>query len=250
MGASLVERSPASAEVQFPRGPRFVRIAGVEPVRFDGEYEDPNGVETITWLAEIAEGPGVPRFELRTSIRGLEFSGFDFDGLEAVDHEVAIASGFSLQPSGDLFECVLRGALPLTVAVGPELMPAALDFALDLRREATRNRSAPMNLTLSTTIGDATYRVVDDWFEDGLEKLIAQLEDGERLVCCFTCLYSDYSPLGHGLLGMRCHRDAKEQYLAVRSKVDYWPVPVAEDVMESYLCPEYDIRVPGTGYRG
>ena len=69
-------------------------------------------------------------------------------------------------------------------------------------------------------------------------------------MCCFTCLYSDYSPAGHGLLGMRCHRNAKEQYLAVRAKVDYWSVPVAEDVMESYLCPKYERRVPGTGYRG
>lgn len=30
-----------------------------------------------------------------------------------------------------------------------------------------------------------------------------------------------HSPAGHGMSGMLCHRDAKEQYLAVRSKGDY-----------------------------
>ena len=49
---------------------------------------------------------------------------------------------------------------------------------------------------------------------------------------------------------MRCHRDAKPQYLAVRSKAEYWGVPVTEDVPETYLCDEYERRVPGTGYRG
>lgn len=51
-------------------------------------------------------------------------------------------------------------------------------------------------------------------------------------------------------MGMRCHRGAKTQYLAVRSKREYWSVPVTEDVMETYRCPEYSTRIPGTGYHG
>ena len=43
---------------------------------------------------------------------------------------------------------------------------------------------------------------------------------------------------GHGLLGMRCHRNAKQQYLAVRSKPEYWRVPVTEEVMETHHCDE------------
>src|SRR5262249_1529919 len=46
---------------------------------------------------------------------------------------------------------------------------------------------------------------------------------GVRLACCVTCLFSDYSPAGHGLLGMQCHRSAKEQYLAVRVEVRLLP---------------------------
>ena len=65
-----------------------------------------------------------------------------------------------------------------------------------------------------------------------------------------TSLYSDYSPGGHGLTAMQCHGDAKIQYLAVRSKADYWSVPVTEDVIETYKCDEYARRTPGTGYGG
>jgi len=80
--------------------------------------------------------------------------------------------------------------------------------------------------------------------------LEAALPDDLRLRCCVTCLYSDYSPAGHGLMGMFCHRGAKEQYLAVKSKADYWAVPVTEEVVETYLCEDYVRRVAGTGYRG
>ncbi len=46
------------------------------------------------------------------------------------------------------------------------------------------------------------------------------------------------------------HRRQPGAEVAVRSKADYWKVPVTEQVPETYLCPEYERRVPGTGYRG
>jgi hypothetical protein len=49
---------------------------------------------------------------------------------------------------------------------------------------------------------------------------------------------------------MQCHRHAKPQYLAVRSTADYWRIPVAEDVPETYLCDDYQRRIPGSGFRG
>jgi hypothetical protein len=114
-----------------------------------------------------------------------------------------------------------------------------------------RQEPSPNNLHLSLTVADQRFEVDDEWFEDGFLRLDqAVRRAGASLVCCVTCLYSDYSPGGHGLMGMSCHRGAKDQYLAVRSKHDYWSVPVTENVMESYLCPEYQRRIPGTGYRG
>lgn len=65
-----------------------------------------------------------------------------------------------------------------------------------------------MNLQLTTTIGGERFEVTDDWFEDGVLRLDKALPPGVQLACCVTCLFSDYSPGGHGLMGMSCHRDA------------------------------------------
>ena len=129
-------------------------------------------------------------------------------------------------------------------------LESAVRFSLDLRLGPDHPPEQPKSLKLAVTINGITYEVVDDWFEDGMLRLEAEIPAGVRLVACITCLYSDYSPGGHGLMGMSCHRDAKSQYLAVGSKADYWNVPVTEEVPETYSCPEYKRRVPGTGYRG
>lgn len=149
---------------------------------------------------------------------------------------------------------MIKGDLPCNIEVDSQRAPAVLAFALTLlsaERGPERQHPSPKNLHLSLIVADQRYDVEDDWFEDGVLRLDQAARDvGARLVCCATCLYSDYSPAGHGLMGMRCHRGAKAQYLAVKSKLDYWSVPVTEDVMETYLCPEYEQRIQGTGCRG
>ncbi|MGI5499663.1 hypothetical protein [Lentzea sp. CA-135723] len=127
--------------------------------------------------------------------------------------------GLERSDGTELHDCVLGGDM------------GVVRFSLDLRDE---------KLTLS----DETRTVDADVFETGMQQL------GVTSECCFTCLFSDYAPGGQAVLGMRCHRDVRERYLAVRSKADYWHVPVTQDVPETYLCGEYQRRIPGTGYRG
>jgi hypothetical protein len=222
----------------------------MEPFSFTGSYADEAGEAEVRWRVEPSQRRGPwPGFELRAVIRGVEFWGYDFDGLEPVSRQAAVAAGFHLAAHGDVDRCVLRGDLPCAIEQAGVRKQGTVRFSLTLDPAAAR-QSAPRNLTLTTTIGQATYSVEDDWFEDGLQRLQGCLPDDVRLICCFTCLFSDYSPGGHGLLGMLCHRGAKEEYLAVRSKREYWSVPVTEDVLETYLCPEFEPRIPGTGYRG
>src|SRR5262249_46481809 len=157
-----------------------------------------------------------------------------FDGLEPRDPEQAIAAGLRLSRlSGELANSVIKGDLPCSIEVDGQRAPAIVTFTLTLpsaERGPERQSPSPKNLHLSLTVADRRLDVDDDWFEDGVLRLDHAARDvGASLVCCVTCLYSDYSPAGHGLMGMRCHRDAKEQYLAVRSKLDYWSVPVTED---------------------
>jgi hypothetical protein len=222
----------------------------VEGFSFQGGYEDRQGREAIVWRAEPSNRGRVPGYEFRTVIRGTLFWGYDFDGLEPADRDAAKTAGFSLSQGGDLGDCILTGELPCSVNEAGRIVAGVVLFRLDLYPRHGADAYSPKNLQLTTTIGGERFEVTDDWFEDGVLRLDKALPPEVQLVCCVTCLFSDYSPGGHGLMGMSCHRDAKQQYLAVKSKRDYWSVPVTEEVMETYLCPQYQRRVPGTGYRG
>ena len=90
-----------------------------------------------------------------------------------------------------------------------------------------------------------------------LELAIPEVERGlsspARIVCCFNCAWSDYFYGGTGLSGMMCFRGSREEYQAVTTKAGYAeliPDAVTENVDELHLCPEFELRRPGTGYRG
>jgi hypothetical protein len=225
------------------------------PFSFDGTYADARGSEAIKWTVRESDcatplGHG-PRFDIHTTIRGVAVWGYDFDGLEPVEMDDVSNERLSLgAESRELDECILTGDLPCVVDGTGTSIAATVRFRLTLGQAARSNVAAPRNLQLTLELDSGVFQVQDDWFEGGMLQLNASLPEGTSLRCCVTCLYSDYSPGGHGLIGMACHRDAKEQYLAVRSKLDYWSVPVTEDVLETYVCPEYERRRPGTGYRG
>ncbi len=223
----------------------------VRPMSFSGTYADQRGIEDVVSVVQSSAAPGWQRrFEVRTTIRGIEVWGADFDGLSPDDESEEVSHLFNLAPDGSLAECVFSGEMPCIVEVDGVRREIAVRFELDLRASAAHPPSDPKNLRLSLDLGGSVYAVTDEWFADGIPRLERELPDTDQLICCVTCLYSDYSPYGHGLTGMTCHRDAKAQYLAVRSKRDYLTVPATEDVPETYLCPEYERRIPGTGYRG
>ena len=230
-------------------GKRAGGASSLVAFRFTGTYQDERGAEEVVWHVRPVETPGdpIPRFEIGTVIRGVEVRGFDFDGLDPVDSVAAAAA--ALGGRSELTNCVLSGLLPCVLEANGERQEATVTFRLDLSRNSER-AAQPKTLRLEVSRGSVLVQVEDDWFEDGLQRLAANLPEGEGLVSCVTCLFSDYSPYGHGLTGMLCHRGAKEEYLAVRSKYEYWSVPVTEIVMETHFCDEYRLRLPGTGYRG
>jgi hypothetical protein len=148
---------------------------------------------------------------------------------------------------GYLTNFVLEWTMPLGVAVGDRLAEACLDARLSLG-----SGQELLRLVLRWEGGVAESRE-RGWFEDALADLQAQLPEGVSMRCCFACAFSDYHPVGHGLFGgLACFRDNKDGYLAVHSKNELWPVwPTrTEWVQETFVCPEFQVRVPGTGYRG
>ncbi|MFI6151453.1 DUF6304 family protein [Kitasatospora sp. NPDC051170] len=220
----------------------------VIPQSFPGEYADEHGAEPVTWRFEPLDGTRMLSFEIHATVRGVDVCGDNFDWLVPVDVPAAVEAGLSLDSLDSLTACVLTCDFLCTLE-GPEgnrLVP--IRFAVELSEgEALRSGAF---VRLSMDLEGQTFSAEGEWFEDGLLRLAAVLPDGFRLRSCVTCLFSDYSPAGQSVMGIRCHRDDRAQYLAVRRKHDYWSVPVTEEVPETYLCGEFEPRVPGTGYRG
>lgn len=51
---------------------------------------------------------------------------------------------------------------------------------------------------------------------------------------------------------MACFRNSEQAYLSLKGKAAYFNLQkeIAEFVQETYLCPEFEKRIAGTGYRG
>jgi len=214
-------------------------------VYYDGTYTDARGCEAIAFLNDGET--------LRVTIRGVEFAGSDFDGLAPVPGS-ADPSGFTLQ-RGELCACSFAFDIPIPVVADEAEIPGRLHVELELGSPAPNGGLGREKLKLTLEYGE--HRVTSSgssgWFEDELVEIQRRLPTSVFIKACINCLYSDYNPAGHGLFGgMMCFRNIKAEYLQVKSKRDLFAVQERVDrlVQETYLCPEFSRRVPGTGYRG
>jgi hypothetical protein len=211
------------------------------------EYSDARGIEW-TNIANDSE-------TLRVTSRGLEFSGPDFDSLEPPKDAVPDQlQQFSLN-QGCLCSCRIKSEIPVPVQDHGKLVDGVLFIDLILGDPAP-NGGLDREL-LHIVLEYDGKRIVGSgssgWFEDELLEIQAQLPEGVFIKACINCLYSDYSPAGHGMFGwMMCFRNLKAEYLKVTTKQEFWSVHNRYDrmVQETYLCPEFERRTPGTGYRG
>ena len=134
-----------------------------------------------------------------------------------------------------------------------------LEMRLELGKPDDRNAIDREDLFLKLNYENNIYELEGNPgdFEGGLLSLKEIIPENIDLKCCFTCMYSDYSPYGQGLFGsLACFRDVKEDYLNLGNTYDIkrdllilWEKHT-EYVQEIYLCPEYEKRTKGTGYRG
>ncbi|MBI5549494.1 MAG: hypothetical protein HY901_36875 [Deltaproteobacteria bacterium] len=192
---------------------------------------------------------------LRMALCGVEFEGTDFDSLElACAGEGADTSRFTFS-AGSLCACTLELELPLTVVAAGREVAATLEVRLRLGGPKTNGGIESEDLGLGLTAGGTRLqsRGETGWFEDELADLQRQVPEGDFLKICFGCAWSDYSPAGHGLYGgLACFRGNKAGYAAASTKEDMLRIwrTVTEWVQETYLCPEFERRKPGTGYRG
>lgn len=192
---------------------------------------------------------------LRITLRGVVFSGEDFDALSP-ERELSEDERRSfVLAHDDLCACSLSWSMPFTLLVDGNDLAAELHAVLDLGDPMPNGRITHERLTLRlvSSIGEFSGSGLSGWFEDEMLEIQAQLPSGCALKSCLTCASSDYSPYGHGLWGsMACFRERKSDHDKVRTKSDLFELwdKMTEFVPETFLCPEFCMRRPGTGYRG
>jgi hypothetical protein len=214
--------------------------------RYPATYSDAHGSEATT-ISNDSE-------KLRLSLRGVEFVGRDFDSLEPVGAEPGPLRQFTLN-QGCLCSCRIVCRIPVPVHDRGKMLDGTLLVELVLGEPAPNGALDREQLRIVLEYGGQRFAGTgtSGWFEDELLGIQAQLPEGVFFKACINCLYSDYSPYGHGLFGsMMCFRNLKVEYLRVTTKQEFWSVHGRQDrfVQETYLCPDFERRIPGTGYRG
>ncbi len=195
---------------------------------------------------------------LRMVVRDVAFSGEDFDGLEPESGTSSAQMASFTLDHGSLCACTIVCDIPVPVVVGREVLLGKLHMHLELGAPRSGgNRGIDReDLLLTLSCGGRIFTsrgTSGGWFEDELHDLQAALPEGAYIKACINCAFSDYHPGGHGLFGgLACFRDEKEAYRTVMGKyalMQLWD-RMTEFVQETYLCPEFEKRRPGAGYRG
>lgn len=192
---------------------------------------------------------------LRVRIRGIEFSGTNFDSFEPSEEVTAAQLSLFTLEHNELCSCRFEFEIPILMSHLDSPSNGTLSVVLilgDPRPTGGIDREE-LQITLTCEWGRFSGSGKSGWFEDELLEIQSQLPPDVYMKTCINCLYSDYSPAGHGAFGcMLCFRNLKSEYLAVKTKSDFWPVLNCTDicVQETYLCPEFTRRIRGTGYRG
>ncbi|SRR5260221_5710023 len=233
-------------------------------VRYTGSYSDSFGDETIA-----IDNDGKT---LRTTIRNVEFSGSAFDDFSPnKDMSTERPSPFVFAPywtldkesnshvkvsQGTLCDYTLEIRMPITVVDKSE---AAAEIEVRLELGKPRVNGGVDREVLKLALIHAGERFASTgkhgYFENELLEIQQQLPANTYMKICFGCLYSDYSVAGNGLFGdMMCFRNNKTRYLRSRTKHDHIDLETQRlyerFVQETHLCPEFERRIKGTGYRG
>ena len=192
---------------------------------------------------------------LSMEVRGITFAGSDFDDLEPPeDVELSGQSQFTLQLNS-LCSCVIEFQMPIPVVCDDGIVDATLYVRIELGDPKPNGGIDKQSVELELRFDDNSLKSHgrSGWFEDELLDIQKQFPQGTFMKACINCAFSDYNPAGSGMFGcMACFRDNKEEYLSVKSKQDIFRIwdTLTEYVQETYVCPEFERRLPGTGYRG
>lgn len=206
-----------------------------------GSYRDERGTESVSFISDGSS--------IRASIRGVAVSGRAPDMLRAVqDLDPDRSSGLSFR-DGVLWYCLISIDIPVSVLGDRSEKKGTLRVAWNLDHSADKVSSGVPRLIID---GEVDVAAGSEDFEVSLPQIGEKLPRGSFLKTCINCQFSDYSPAGTASFGsMFCYRTLKAEYLAAKSKDVFFQLEErAERTQEIFVCPEFERRTPGTGYRG
>ena len=214
---------------------------------YKATYTDERGCEDIC-ISNNGE-------KLTTIIRDVTFQGSDFDALDPIKNtDPLLLKQFQLS-CDSLCSCRFNWEMTIDVATDDKTVSGILSCELNLGYPMSNKCIDKEELLLTLHFGRQSFSSTgkSGYFEDELLSIHQQLPNDTYIKACINCLYSAYSPYGHGLFGcMLCFRNRKGDYLKIQSKGDFWGIHdhFERQVQETYLCPEFQLRVSGIGYRG
>ena len=195
--------------------------------------------------------------ELKMVVRGLEFTDTSFDSWEPTDkNNPELLNLFLIHPMfNTLYQYKLEFEIQIPVVKQIQTLQGILKVNLEMVGLETNKAGGREDLKLELYVDGKEFSSCGKhgWFEDELQEIKAALPEGMYIKSCINCAFSDYSPAGFGLFGwLACFRNTKQEYLSLTGKEAYFKLQdkIAEFVQETFLCPEFEKRVPGTGYRG
>lgn len=214
---------------------------------YTATYQDKRGAEEVIFKSNGSE--------LYTTIRGVNFSGGDFEQLTAdkIDETLFDYEMFA-DGSGDITNFQLKITFPiqlynsLTNQVSTENLKALIVVGEYTTIEGLDHELN--GLILTTSFGEFVVQKKLEWMEDALIMLQNQLPKHIYIKTCLSCKFSNYHPVGNGMFGsMCCFKNFKNELEQVSSKYDLMDLWTDERiknqslffVQETFYCDEHQL---------
>lgn len=215
--------------------------------KYPAIYRDEFGEETVA-----IENDGKT---LSLVLRGKEFRGRNFHSF-GISDETHLSENPSFNLClGDLCSYSIDFDIPVILVSNGAEEQIHLHVHIEYGKCDAQNKVNHEVLRLAIEHHGQVYqsggRNLHSTFDEQLTELNDDLPKDVYLKTCWNCAFSDYYSAS-GMFGeMACFRNTKKAYLKVKSKLELarlWKQR-AEDVQETYLCPEFERRQPDVGGR-
>lgn len=197
------------------------------------KYKDKFGIEDTELLSDGSS--------LYLTLRGITFSGVDFELLEGLLDESKFEYEKYCDGSATLTKFELTVHLPII------LINEGNDYTANLKAivNVGNKKYLPVYLELDTTY--STFKVSNMDFEGALIAIQRLLPERTDIKTCLSCKHSNYHPLGNGMFGsLHCFKKVEDEKFSDKSELMHlWEKAVLEqklfNVNEVHVCSEHQL---------